>query len=92
MLYGPLIPEPGSKVEIAHSEIISLYDEDDNGKELANGSAESGKGKGKAAEPDVGDGSAKVVDGEKGKEKEKAVWVPSRTQVSLQFTWWGYRM
>ena len=94
MLYGPLIPDRNSKVEIARSEIVSL-DEDENGPtEITNGSVTPGqdKGKGKVSTPSA-EGDEEAMNGvKKGKGKEKVVWVPSRTELSLQCTWWGYRM
>ena len=76
------------------AEIVSL-DEDENGPtEITNGSVTPGqdKGKGKVSTPSA-EGDEEAMNGvKKGKGKEKVVWVPSRTELSLQCTWWGYRM
>lgn len=76
MLYAPLEPRPDSEVEIAESEIISL-------------SGDVGE------EEDVNPTGPMVSKGEEKtqkKPKEKVIWVPSPTKISVQATWWGYRM
>ena len=98
MMYAPLEPDASSEVEIARSEICSIDEEgeviserpgeDMNKPEMPpkatdkagqGGSSDDGKGKGKAVE-----GTKKV--------KEVRVWVPSTEKISLQATWWGYRL
>lgn len=76
MLYAPLEPSPDSEVEIAESEIISLSG--DTGEE-------------ENVNPNGPMGSKGQEKTEK-KPKEKVIWVPSPTKISVQATWWGYRM
>jgi hypothetical protein len=99
MMYAPLQPDASSEVEIARSEICSVDEEGDviserpgedlnkpgvsqNEKGEARREQSSGEGKGK------GKGKAK----ETKKVKEVRVWVPSTEKISLQATWWGYRL
>ena len=99
MMYAPLQPDASSEVEIARSEICSVDEEGDviserpgddlnklevsqNEKGEARREQSNGEGKGK------GKGKAKETE----KVKEVRVWVPSTEKISLQATWWGYRM
>lgn len=51
----------------------------------------SGTEGGNRAEPGAGKKQADAEEQES-KTKEKLVWVPSRTKLSLQTMWWGYKM
>ncbi|KZT30951.1 hypothetical protein NEOLEDRAFT_1053093 [Neolentinus lepideus HHB14362 ss-1] len=99
MLYGPLIPSPDtdSIVELAQSEVISLDDDDSgiasvagDGEPPANGEPSQSHHHGWSWPQwpwPVSKGK-----GEKKVHVEKKVWVPSRTKISLQVMWWGYRI
>lgn len=76
MLYAPLEPRPDSEVEIAESEIISLSGDADE-EENVN---------------PTGPMVSKEQEKTEKKPKEKVIWVPSPTKISVQATWWGYRM
>ncbi|TDL28046.1 hypothetical protein BD410DRAFT_739446 [Rickenella mellea] len=83
MLYGPLIPDENSHVEIARSEIVSLEEEETVLERIEDATEKveerlTGKAKIKATEPPP--------------TVQKVVWIPSTTKVSLQTTWWGFRI
>ncbi len=101
MLYAPLEPDDASIVEVARSEVVEVSD--DEGTVVSGTSDSEAEAKGtsvldsKTKPKDEQDNSDK-----KGKDKalpekpkpvkEKIIWVPSATKISLQATWWGYRM
>ncbi|KAI1797700.1 hypothetical protein LXA43DRAFT_877374 [Ganoderma leucocontextum] len=100
MLYGPLIPDEGSSVELARSEIVSV---DANGT-IVNVILDNAPPPGSVSRPPSPVGNVKTAgfhwhwpfhrDAPPSTPKtiEKRVWVPSTTQLSLQVMWWGYRL
>ncbi|TFK41992.1 hypothetical protein BDQ12DRAFT_349868 [Crucibulum laeve] len=78
MMYAPLQPTNDSEVELAESETILEY-VDEKPTEFPDG---MDKGK---QQPDPASGETQPT-------REKHVWVPSTTQISLLTTWWGYRL
>lgn len=101
MLYAPLEPDDASVVEVARSEVVEMSDDEgtvvdggdsDNEKESAPvRKAANSKSIQKKDEPEAQPQQVKTKEAEKPK-KEKVVWVPSTTKISVQVTWWGYRM
>jgi hypothetical protein len=98
MMYAPLQPDTNSEVEVARSETCSVDEEGEviserpgrdmnkpevpqNGKDKVGWGQSNGEGKGK--------GKAKE---ETKKLKEVRVWVPSAEKISVQASWWGYRL
>ncbi|EPQ60301.1 hypothetical protein GLOTRDRAFT_67779 [Gloeophyllum trabeum ATCC 11539] len=108
MLYGPLSPDSDSVVELAQSEVISLGEDEepgtptvvgynDNPEQPAAGepSQNSGTRKGwpNLQWPWYGmKGKARAEASEKRVHVGEKIWVPSRTKISLQVMWWGYRI
>lgn len=105
MVYGPLVPDDESIVELADSEIIteprphSGHTESTGDTKTQAGFMDKvegmwpfGKGKGTATEvkADTSGPSTSRVHLHGG--KSKRVWVPSRDKISVQVMWWGYRM
>ena len=84
MLYAPLEPRADSEVEIAESEILSMCGDAEEEEVMPP----------KPPEPTETVGDEKVKRDEKAEKKpiEKVIWVPSRTKISVQALWWGYRM
>lgn len=108
MLYGPLSPDSDSVVELAQSEVISLEEDEEPGTSTVVGdndnpeqpavgepSQNSGTRKGwpNLQWPWYGmKGKARAEASEKRVHVGEKIWVPSRTKISLQVMWWGYRM
>nr|VWP00603.1 Glucosamine-6-phosphate isomerase (EC (Glucosamine-6-phosphate deaminase) [Ganoderma boninense] len=100
MLYGPLIPNQDSSVELARSEIVSI---DENGS-IINVILDNAPPPGSAFPPPSSPGNVKTTgfhwhwpfhhDATPPPPKtiKKRVWVPSTTQLSVQVMWWGYRL
>ncbi|THH19221.1 hypothetical protein EUX98_g8820 [Antrodiella citrinella] len=91
MLYGPLLPGVDSEVEVAESELVQ---EDEGTAPNDSKSEEKEKPPGvwlfrkrKAPDEQKKDGRVHVRD-----TKNKRVWVPSDTKISLEIMWWGYRL
>ena len=96
MFYGPLVPEDASTVKLGRSQVVSV---DDNGKVLKVVSDS-------AVPPPLPAGGEEKAEGwswrwpfyhadtpaSSGATITKRVWVPSTTELSLQVTWWGYRL
>lgn len=97
MMYTPLQPDDRSEVEIARSEICSVDDEGEimsERPEDMNNSEVWQKEKDKARRvQSSGEGKGKGnMTEETKKVREVRVWVPSAENISLQATWWGYRL
>lgn len=99
MMYAPLQPDADSEVEIARSEICSIDEEGEivaerPGEDMNHPEdARNEKGKGRecdSEEKPIGEG--KRQGSETKKVKEIRVWLPSTTKISIQATWWGYRL
>lgn len=100
MLYGPLIPDEDSSVELARSEIVSV---DENGT-IVNVIMDNAPPPGSASRPPSPVGNVKTTgfhwhwpfhrDAPPPPPQtiKKRVWVPSTTKLSLQVMWWGYRL
>jgi hypothetical protein len=103
MICCPLQPTEDTEVEIARSEVVSIdFGETPDAPAPAEQAEEQGVGmvhwpfrkrKGKGKEESPTDPLAeKALPPTPPKKKEVRVWYPSRTKVSLQAFWWGYRM
>ena len=104
MICGPLHPTEDTEVEIARSEVVSIdleetphearpslpSDEQGLGVSGLFFGKQKGKGNGKTSEAIPL--AEKALPPPPPKIKEVRVWYPSRTKVSLQAFWWGYRM
>ncbi|KAH7925522.1 hypothetical protein BV22DRAFT_1033891 [Leucogyrophana mollusca] len=108
MMYAPLEPTEGSEVEIALSEIVSVNGDGEevrtpqrfplqlDGPAIISEGDPRWKGKQKADEA----GSSRVDDGAGEPSPQEAhtgpkphrVWLPSLTNISVQATWWGFRI
>ncbi|KIO31763.1 hypothetical protein M407DRAFT_124436 [Tulasnella calospora MUT 4182] len=101
MMCAPLIPDANSKVELAKSTVINAPEADGEdqsltSKVIAKGIAATlwpGKlkrpwGKKKKEKPSDSD----PAPSSKKPEKEVKVWIPSKTAISFQVAWWGYRI
>jgi len=83
MLYGPLVPEDGSEVELAVSELIcegQVPSEESKPGTFARIWPFSGKDKNAEEGPHAHH------------PHDKKIWLPSATKISLQVNWWGYRI
>lgn len=93
MLYGPLLPDADSEVELAQSEVVHG---DEKGEETDDGE-KAKKDKSPSIWPFTGRKSKSEGEKNDGRvhlhgSKDKRVWVPSDTKISLQIMWWGYRL
>ncbi|KAF8529219.1 hypothetical protein BU17DRAFT_37882 [Hysterangium stoloniferum] len=102
----PLHPTDDTEVEIAKSDIVSLDTGEREDEALGkDGSLKESivawllrkdKGKGKAASAGAADphpvASEEVPADYPMTVKEVRIWYPSRTKISLEATWWGYRI
>lgn len=68
MVYGPLLPDSNSDVELADSEEVLEYVDD--------------------ADQQI----AKKAEGQTARTKVHREWRPSTSKISLQATWWGFRL
>ena len=92
MISSPLQPTSDTEVEIARSEIVSV---DLNRDELAGNQEETGEtSTSQSANENEAGGTWSFMFGKEKKSriKEIRVWYPSRTDVSLKASWWGYQM
>jgi hypothetical protein len=98
MMYAPLQPDDRSEVEIARSEICSVDEQgdviserpgDDINKPESSQKGTDNVGRGHSSGNAKGGGK---VPEEMKKVKEVRVWVPSSEKISVQATWWGYRL
>lgn len=107
MVYGPLIPDKDSRIELAKSEYVPS----DEGKRLEN-RPEPGSQQGTSKLEPLKELKDKIegvwpFKGNSGESinndpsnarvyfqggKSKRVWIPSPDQISIQVMWWGYRM
>ncbi|KAI0271809.1 hypothetical protein BGY98DRAFT_1100211 [Russula aff. rugulosa BPL654] len=101
MLYSPLVPSEDSEVELAASDIMSVFDDGET-LEYEPGNAgwfDTLKEKvvvgGKLVSDKLAEGT-KSLKGNPGEGrkvvKTKTRWVPSPDKISFQATWWGYRL
>ena len=89
MMYAPLEPTNDSRLELAESETLLEYVDDDPLPQAAStGTPEldirGGGSKGASTSPTLPSSDRKS--------KEKHKWVPSTTELSVLATWWGYRL
>ncbi|EJC98681.1 uncharacterized protein FOMMEDRAFT_161512 [Fomitiporia mediterranea MF3/22] len=132
MLYSPLIPDADSTVELAASEVVTLYgDGSDDARERAyrdelrrrwadgrgfvsfdalstiepvQEESDDSEGTQPKAEQEhsatvdntplqpTSDAEQASKQSDRPRPRERVVWVPSRTQISVQVLWWGYRI
>ncbi|KAF7303050.1 hypothetical protein MKEN_01268400 [Mycena kentingensis (nom. inval.)] len=104
MVYAPLQPTPESQVELAESEmVLEYFDEPEtpaptktpteelkpppspSSQPAAEGMTEGKKEEGSSLKPSRSWRRPRKV-------REHVHWVPSRTNLSLQVMWWGYRL
>lgn len=91
MMYAPLEPTNDSQLEFAQSETLLEYVDDPSASTLTANPLDSVK----KNEGSTNDSTSKAspTPAQKGKKtREKHIWVPSTTQLSLLSTWWGYRL
>lgn len=77
MLYAPLVPDEHSKVELADFTLTKVPLDDTDGQISNNAWWPPWEWGKKAPEPPT---------------KTVRVWIPSTTKISVQFSWWGFRM
>jgi hypothetical protein len=98
MMYAPLQPDANSEVEVARSEICSIDEEgevvSERSGEIMNKPHTIQNGEGQPGQSQSnGEGKGKNRGEERNRNvKEVRVWIPSTEKVSLQATWWGYRL
>jgi len=88
MMYAPLEPTNDSQLEFAKSETLLEYVDDPTPTANPLDSVKKNEGS-------TNDSTSKPspTPARKGKKtREKHIWVPSTTQLSLLSTWWGYRL
>lgn len=92
MLCGPLLPEEGATVELAKTEVV--HDADEEPGDLHEAMTGEVSGNESFAQNDNAPPSArpKTARVHVRKTKDRRVWVPSSTQISLEIMWWGYRL
>ncbi|KAF8808048.1 hypothetical protein BYT27DRAFT_7223798 [Phlegmacium glaucopus] len=94
MMYAPLEPTNDSQLEFAESETLLEYVDDPMSaststtnppefEEVIGGSTSTSTSKSSSTRP---------IPTPTPKGREKHIWVPSTTQLSLLTTWWGYRL
>lgn len=91
MMYAPLEPTNDSQLEFAESETLLEYVDDPSASTPTANPLDSVK----KNEGSTNDSTSKPspTAAQKGKKtREKHIWVPSTTQLSLLSTWWGYRL
>ncbi|KAJ6520237.1 hypothetical protein C8R45DRAFT_1086119 [Mycena sanguinolenta] len=101
MMYAPLEPTADSQVELADSETVLEYFDEPSEPAKTPHTTEGQTApqtrpppSGPSPQPE-GRKSGGVTPSKsqrKPKEKEHIHWVPSKTNISLQATWWGYRL
>jgi len=92
MLYGPLLPGADSQVELAESEMVRgdegvSSDEQERREGKSPGVWPFSGGNGKSSEEQKGGKRVHLRDS-----KNRRVWVPSDSKISLEIMWWGYRL
>ncbi|KAJ7610951.1 hypothetical protein FB45DRAFT_1066122 [Roridomyces roridus] len=96
MMYGPLEPTPDSKLEIADSEIVLEYFDEPEPEKPVEDTTKPPPDASKIPPNDA----PKTAPAKKppanpnrtSRFKERTYWVPSSTKISLQASWWGYRL
>jgi hypothetical protein len=76
MIYAPLFPDDNSKVELAKYRLVKVPLDELDGESLNAAAWWPPSEWGKKTPPT----------------KTIRVWIPSTTQISVQFSWWGFRM
>ncbi|KAF7307311.1 hypothetical protein MIND_00525100 [Mycena indigotica] len=91
MMYSPLEPTKDTEVEIAESEmVLEYFDEPEPEPEPAKPSGPApATDKPPTTPPTQTPNPSRA---KKQKARQHVHWVPSRTKVSLQVMWWGYRL
>ena len=95
MLYAPLVPDDTSEVEVARSEVISMYSDQTtiHEHELELETKEEMTLRQRLANMWPSDGMR--IGGHRlpvAHARETRIWVPSKEKISLEIRWWGYRM
>lgn len=99
MMYAPLEPNNDSQLEFANSETVLEY-VDDPVPAASTSTINYPESDGKKIEGTTSASTSKpsptpptLTPTQKGKQtREKHIWVPSTTKVSVLATWWGYRL
>lgn len=95
MLYAPLVPDDTSEVEVARSEVISMFSDQTtiHEHEPEPESKEEMTLRERLASMWPSDGMR--IGGHRlpaEHPRETRIWVPSKEKISLEIRWWGYRM
>ncbi|KAH9835887.1 uncharacterized protein C8Q71DRAFT_101379 [Rhodofomes roseus] len=93
MLYAPLVPDDYSEVEIARSEVISMFDDQTTIHEHEPETKEEATLRERLASMWPSDGMR--IGGHRlpaEQPRERRIWVPSNDKISLELRWWGYRI
>ena len=89
MMYAPLEPTNESKLELAESETLEYVD--DPVPQASTSTPKSDK-KAEGSKDASTSTSPTLPTSDAPKNKEKHIWVPSTTDLSILVTWWGYRL
>ncbi|KZT74962.1 hypothetical protein DAEQUDRAFT_734470 [Daedalea quercina L-15889] len=93
MLYAPLVPDDSSEVEIARSEVISMFSDQTTIHEHEQETKEEVILRERLAtmwpSGGLGIGGHKLPAEQP---REKRIWVPSKDKISFEILWWGYRI
>lgn len=93
MLYAPLVPDDTSEVEVARSEVISMFSDQTTIHEHEPEPEGQTSIRERLASLWPSDGMR--IGGHRlpaDHHRETRIWVPSREKISLEIRWWGYRM
>jgi len=93
MLYAPLVPDDSSEVEIARSEVISMFSDQTTIHEHEPETMEEKTLRERLAHMWPLDGMR--IGGHRlpaEQPRERRIWVPSKEKISLEIRWWGYRI
>lgn len=93
MLYAPLVPDDTSEVEVARSEVISMFSDQTTIHEHEPEPEGETTIRNRLASLWPSDGVR--IGGHRlpaERPRETRIWVPSREKISLEIRWWGYRM
>jgi len=88
MMYAPLEPTNDSKLELAESETLLEYVDDP----VPQASTSTPKSDERVEGSKDASTNTTLPTPDARKNKEKHIWVPSTTDLSILVTWWGYRL
>ena len=95
MLYAPLVPDDTSEVEVARSEVISMFSDQTTIHEHESEEEAHEEMTLRERLASMWPSEGVRIGGHRlpaEHPRETRIWVPSREKISLEIRWWGYRM